>query len=469
MEGPEALSGKEDYYTRDFTWNEDWRLKTVKTGKDVVNFLYDAGGERTSKLGVNGESLYFNSWFSATEDGADYRYLKHVFVGSERLVTRVRQERGYSWDSEDLTTYYYHPDHLGSVSVVSNHRGKPYERVEYLPFGEVWIEEVDSAAGYIPFRFTSKELDRETGLYYYGARYYEPKFSRWMSADPAGFALSNPNRGGYSVIEALNWYSYVSNNPVNYVDPAGMREVADATIPRDRPHWKPAPSEHDDGTNSSYSYEHDDSDSDDNGGGGSSSTSSLAGILQSHTRLIPNGYKDITWKYRKYKRSGLGFRVLSNGEDTIVAFQGLNPLSITDWDAARRQAIKGDTSEQFDDALTFVRGLLRGGISPSNLTLTGSSLGGALAAYVGSKMGIETVTFNAAGVHPDNVGPYPDSVTNYYMQGDYLTNIQGKHDSLPTAIGTQIMVSPAPGDEWRGGFLRHFIGPMHRGLEHRGM
>ena len=93
--------------------------------------------------------------------------------------------------------------------------------MEYLPFGEVWIEDVDPATRYIPFRFTSKELDKETGLYYYGARYYEPKVSRWMSADPAGFALVNPNRGGYSVIEATNWYAYVANNPVKYVDPTG--------------------------------------------------------------------------------------------------------------------------------------------------------------------------------------------------------------------------------------------------------
>jgi len=103
--------------------------------------------------------------------------------------------------------------------------------VEYLPFGEVWIEETDPATGYIPFRFTSKELDEETGLYYHGARYYEPTISRWMSADPAGWELINPMerddeggwkpKAGYSIIEAVNWYAYVSHNPVKYVDPTG--------------------------------------------------------------------------------------------------------------------------------------------------------------------------------------------------------------------------------------------------------
>ena len=89
------------------------------------------------------------------------------------------------------------------------------------PLGKCGLKESDPATSYIPFRFTSKEYDEESGLYYHGARYYEPRLSRWMSADPAGFALINPNRRGHSVIEATNWYSYVRNNPVRYVDPTG--------------------------------------------------------------------------------------------------------------------------------------------------------------------------------------------------------------------------------------------------------
>ena len=106
--------------------------------------------------------------------------------------------------------------------------GRAYERIEYTPFGEMWLEHQHDAntrgEGYIPYRFTSKEWDEETGLYYYGARYLEPKLSRWMSADPAGFGLVNPMeqeeegkwapKKDYSVVEGLNWYSYVSNRPI---------------------------------------------------------------------------------------------------------------------------------------------------------------------------------------------------------------------------------------------------------------
>ena len=77
----------------------------------------------------------------------------------------------------------------------------------------------------IPFRFTGKILDTETALYYYGARYLDPHTSRWISGDPLGFKLNKPMeekrrlRQGYSMVEANNWYSYISNNPIKCVDP----------------------------------------------------------------------------------------------------------------------------------------------------------------------------------------------------------------------------------------------------------
>ena len=89
----------------------------------------------------------------------------------------------------------------------------------------------NTSSGRETSRFTAKELDSETALYYFGARYMDPRTSRWISSDPSGFQLINPMdeegkpRSGYSVIEATNWYSYVSNNSVKYVDPNGMWKV----------------------------------------------------------------------------------------------------------------------------------------------------------------------------------------------------------------------------------------------------
>jgi RHS repeat-associated protein len=139
--------------------------------------------------------------------------------------------------------YYYHSDHLGSAQVVTNHAGAIYERFEYTPYGEVWIEWANSGVAHnemLPFRFTGKELDEETGLYYYGARYLDPKVSRWLSADPAmGEYIpsapineearrrngSLPGQGGVFNLVNLHAYHYAGNNPVKYVDPDGRTEI----------------------------------------------------------------------------------------------------------------------------------------------------------------------------------------------------------------------------------------------------
>ncbi|MEL5720311.1 MAG: RHS repeat-associated core domain-containing protein [Treponemataceae bacterium] len=76
----------------------------------------------------------------------------------------------------------------------------------------------------MPFRFTGKELDEETGLYYYGARYLDPKYSRWLSGDPAitdYMSGSDAGEGGIYNTVNLSVYHYAGNNPVKYVDPDG--------------------------------------------------------------------------------------------------------------------------------------------------------------------------------------------------------------------------------------------------------
>ncbi|RKX85308.1 MAG: hypothetical protein DRP58_06025 [Spirochaetes bacterium] len=96
--------------------------------------------------------------------------------------------------------------------------------MEYTPYGESWIEKSDDLFDMLPYKFTAKELDDETGLYYYGARYLNPRTSRWISSDPAGFELINPTQKGFSM-SGINWYAYASNNPVMFKDPTGLDDL----------------------------------------------------------------------------------------------------------------------------------------------------------------------------------------------------------------------------------------------------
>ncbi|WP_221405082.1 RHS repeat domain-containing protein [Apibacter adventoris] len=104
--------------------------------------------------------------------------------------------------------YYYHADHLGSSSYITNLDAQIVQHVEYVPFGEVFIEERNQSWN-TPYLFNGKELDEETGLYYYGARYYNPKESVWLSVDPLFEKTMTP-------------YQYTYQNPIKFTDPTGM-------------------------------------------------------------------------------------------------------------------------------------------------------------------------------------------------------------------------------------------------------
>jgi RHS repeat-associated protein len=109
--------------------------------------------------------------------------------------------------------YYYHPDHLGTSTFLTDANGNAYKFFLNLPFGETMAEQKPSSYYASPYKFNGKELDEETGLYYYGARYYDPRTSIWLSVDP--LAEKYPS---------ISPYAYVANNPLRYIDPDG-REI----------------------------------------------------------------------------------------------------------------------------------------------------------------------------------------------------------------------------------------------------
>nr|WP_303850170.1 RHS repeat-associated core domain-containing protein [Apibacter mensalis] len=107
--------------------------------------------------------------------------------------------------------YYYHPDHLGSSRYITNLDGEIVQHVEYVPFGEVFIEERNNSWN-TPYLFNGKELDEETGLYYYGARYYNPRESIFLSVDPMFEKTMTP-------------YQYAYQNPIRFIDFDGRMAI----------------------------------------------------------------------------------------------------------------------------------------------------------------------------------------------------------------------------------------------------
>ena len=124
--------------------------------------------------------------------------------------------------------YYYHSDHLGTGTFLSDFEGNPYQFFLNLPFGETMAEQHSYSGEYTNrYKFNGKELDEETGFYYYGARYYNPKFSIWLSVDP--MAEKFPD---------WNPYNFCYNNPLRFVDANG-RESDDIVIRgSDKKEWR---------------------------------------------------------------------------------------------------------------------------------------------------------------------------------------------------------------------------------------
>ena len=126
-----------------------------------------------------------------------------------RVLARAAKNNFQEGDSYEKMQFYYHPDHLGSSSYITNLDGEVVQHIEYVPFGEVFVEERNNIWN-TPYLFNAKEFDEETGLYYYGARYYDPRVSLWISTDAE--ELKYPS---------VNSYCYVTNNPIKIKDPDG--------------------------------------------------------------------------------------------------------------------------------------------------------------------------------------------------------------------------------------------------------
>ena len=231
-------------YRRTYIWNEKNQLISSVDANNDTAYLYGQDGQRSHKYTQEAETLYFNKMWTVHTDNGNSIYggqsAKNIYLGETRIVTKLNSGNNPAYQEECYKQYYYHSDHLGSASLISDYKGDEYQRIEYTPYGETWVEKSqNSGLEHLPYRFTAKELDEETGLYYYGARYLDPKYSMWISTDPAlgeyipdmgkGNAKDSgslPGMGGVYNHINFHLYHYAGNNPVKYVDPDGRDDFS---------------------------------------------------------------------------------------------------------------------------------------------------------------------------------------------------------------------------------------------------
>ena len=236
----ETKPAERSIYKRRYRWNERNLMQESSDNTQSVHYRYGQDGQRALKSSNQSETLYFNTMWSWLHNSSAYntdRESKHIYLGTERLVTRMNGAgtQGNAYTAQ-VSTYYYHSDHLGSAQLITDNEGREYERIEYTPYGEYWVEKRAPENRTLPFKFTGKERDEETGLYYYGARYMDPRTSRWLSTDPAltdyipmapvddnakKHNQNLPGMGGIYNSINMHLYHYAGNNPVKYVDPTG--------------------------------------------------------------------------------------------------------------------------------------------------------------------------------------------------------------------------------------------------------
>ncbi|MBP3709932.1 MAG: hypothetical protein J6I73_05985, partial [Treponema sp.] len=238
-------AGARGAYRRTYEWNSRGQLIQSSDNDHTVYYVYGTDGERTNKFTSGSETLYFNSMWSWHKDSAIVgQYSKNIYLGTTRLVTKLHNDVNEMPSAQSVTDncYYYHSDHLGSAQLITDFQGNEYQRLEYTPYGELWIEKTSPVkeTKFLPYKFTGKERDEETGLYYYGARYLDAKYSRWLSADPAlgeyvpqagGDNSKLPGMGGVFNIVNLQLYHYAGNNPIRYTDPDGKQASAAVVQP----------------------------------------------------------------------------------------------------------------------------------------------------------------------------------------------------------------------------------------------
>ncbi len=208
------ISGFDKNYTYD-GFNQLTKITNSTNGRLIEQYAYDAEGNRVKKAdydystGINATTYYISDNFIQIRYSNGTILNETYYYANDKLVAKKDNSGSKN---------YYHGDHLGSTTLVTNQSGNIVEENFYEPFGKIF-----SGLGLNRFLFAGKERDKLVDLDYLGARYYNPFASLFIQCDTIKPDIYNP--------QALNCYSYVLNNPYKYTDETGNIPVLVVAVP----------------------------------------------------------------------------------------------------------------------------------------------------------------------------------------------------------------------------------------------
>jgi RHS repeat-associated protein len=194
------------------TYDAESRISQINGG--AVQYTYDPEMGRVRK-DVSGqpstEYYYFGNEIVAEQNVSTGAWTNYVFFGGDRVARR-------EYPSGDVS--YYFSDHLKTASVIADATGTIKAESDYYPWGgELQLVANDTNH----YKFTGKERDAESGLDYFGARYYSNGLGRWVSADWSATPVPVPY-ADFGDPQTLNQYSYVRNLPTTRFDADGHQD-----------------------------------------------------------------------------------------------------------------------------------------------------------------------------------------------------------------------------------------------------